>query len=257
MLPEYRVHAIRLGKVDFDMGPSVPGREPNIQSIPVWAAVVEGNGSLILVDTGIKDAVRHSRLAPTTLDPEETLKGRMATLGWKLSDVDVVVNTHLHCDHAENNRDVPDARFFVSRTEWEYALAPDTAQAALYDFDWTGTELTFLNYTLIDVDHYDVLPGVRLIQTPGHTPGHQSVLVNTAEGVLCVVGDAAGSMENLTAPSPPGINSSSSEAIQSIHKIRRYCDRVFMSHDPNIDEFQEHDFPIVPPLSGWPDSTGH
>jgi glyoxylase-like metal-dependent hydrolase (beta-lactamase superfamily II) len=77
---------------------------------------------------------------------------------------------------------------FVSRAEWEFAADPSSAQAVLYDISWTGPDLTYMNYTLISSDHYDVLPGVRIIETPGHTPGHQSVLVNTAEGILCVTG---------------------------------------------------------------------
>ena len=70
-----------------------------------------------------------------------------------------------------------------------------------------------MNYRLVQRDHYDVMPGLRIIQTPGHTPGHQSVLVNTDEGLLCVTGDAACMMENLTIPTPPGTHVGSGVAL--------------------------------------------
>ena len=87
------------------------------------------------------------------------------------SDVDIVINTHLHYDHAENNLALPQAQFFVSRAEWEWASDPSSAQAWAYDIDWTNDEVTFMNYTFVGHDHYDVMPGLRIVETPGHTPG--------------------------------------------------------------------------------------
>ncbi len=247
MIPEYTVHALRLGSIRAEKSAAVQGAGPGIIDIPIWVAAIEGNGRRMLVDTGIKDAEKWSRYDPHFQEPDETLDARLAELGWTANDIDMVINSHLHYDHAENNLAMPDAQFFVSRAEWEFAGDPSSAQAKLYDFEWTGPDLTFMNYTLIGVDHYDVLPGVRVIQTPGHTPGHQSVLVNTAEGVLCVTGDAACLMENLTIPTPPGVNVSSATALGSIEKICRLSDRILMNHDPEIKQFQSSGFPVAPP----------
>jgi N-acyl homoserine lactone hydrolase len=246
MIPAYTVHAIRLGRMWLDKGSAVQGAPPGIIEIPVWAAAIEGNGHKILVDTGIQNAERWGRLAPHTLEPGETLDGRLAELGWTSKDIDIVINSHLHYDHAENNLAMPDAQFFVSLAEWEFAADPSSAQAVLYDISWTGPDLTYMNYTLIDSDHYGVLPGVRIIQTPGHTPGHQSVLVNTAEGILCVTGDAACMMENLTIPAPPAMNVSSMTSLNSIKKICQLSDRILMNHDPEIRQFQNGEFPVPP-----------
>ena len=103
-----------------------------------------------------------------------------------------------------------------------------------------------MDYCLVQRDHYDVVPGLRIIQTPGHTPGHQSVLVNTAEGVLCVSGDAACMMENLTLPTPPGTHIGSAVSLASLKKIADLSDRVLMNHDPELSRFQSSDFPITP-----------
>ncbi len=174
---------------------------------------------------------------------------RLADLGWATKDIDIVINSHLHYDHAENNLAFPQAQFFVSGVEWNFAADPSSAQAPLYDLEWTGPNLNYMNYTLIGVDHYDVMPGLRIIQTPGHTPGHQSVLVNTVEGTLCVTGDAACMLENLSIPAPPGTHISSRVSLDSIEKICRLSDRILMNHDPELTEFQDSNFPVTPTRS--------
>jgi N-acyl homoserine lactone hydrolase len=222
---------------------AVQGASRDTIEIPVWTAAIEGNGRRLLVDTGIKDAEKWQQLAPHTLEAGETLDGRLAELGWTTKDIDIVVNSHLHYDDAENNLALPHAQFFVSRLEWEWSTDPSSAQAVLYDIDWTGPDLTYMNYTLIDSDHYDVMPGIRVIQTPGHTPGHQSVLVNTAEDIVCIAGDAACMLENLTIPAPLGTNVSSRTSLESISKICRLADTILMNHDPELSPFQNSDFP--------------
>jgi N-acyl homoserine lactone hydrolase len=247
MIPTYTVHAVRLGTIRMDKSSPVHGYPPGTTvDIPVWAAAVEGNGRKLLVDTGIKNAEKWSKTDPHTVTAEQTIDAALAELGWRPKDVDLVVNTHLHYDHVENNPSLSNAQFFVSRAEWEFAADPGNAQAWAYSADWTGPDLTYMNYTLIDADHYDVLPGIRVVQTPGHTPGHQSVVINTSEGLLCVTGDAACMMENLTIPTPPGVHVSSREALSSIKKICTLADRVLMNHDPQIKGFQSSGFPISP-----------
>ncbi len=56
--------------------------------------------------------------------PEETIDAALAELGWRRGDVDIVINTHLHYDHAENNLAFPQAQFYVSEAEWHWAVGP-------------------------------------------------------------------------------------------------------------------------------------
>ncbi len=72
------------------------------------------------------------------------------------------------------------------------------------------------------------------------------MLVNTDEGVLCVTGDAACMMENLTLPTPPGTHVGSAVALASLKKISDLSDRVLMNHDPELSRFQSSEFPITP-----------
>ena len=251
MEPTYTVHAIRLGTIRTDKSGTVHGfPRGTVLDVPIWAAAIEGGGRRLLVDTGLKDAEKwSSRFDPHAIAPGQTLDAALSGLGWRRTDIDIVINSHLHYDHSENNLAFPHAQFFVSREEWEFATDPDNPQAPLYDLDWTGPDLTVENYTLVDVDHFDVLPGLRLIQTPGHTAGHQSVLVETAEGVLCVTGDAACMIENLTIPTPPTTHVAKGIALDSLRKISQLSDRVLMNHDPELDFYQSTSFPSTPPIA--------
>lgn len=247
MLPIYRVHALKMGTITADQSEQVYGTQRGVLvDIPIWCAAVEGDGVKILVDTGLSDPQRWSVYNRHTVGAGETIEAALSQLGWRLGDVDVVINTHLHYDHAGNNLLFPQAEFFVSRQEWQYASNPDSAQEPIYDVARTSPDLTYLSYTLVDSDDFDVRRGLRLIKTPGHTPGHQSVIVNTAEGLLCITGDAAFRMENLTTPTPPGTFVSAEDALASIRKICSRADRVFMHHDPALTAFQSSDFPLVP-----------
>jgi glyoxylase-like metal-dependent hydrolase (beta-lactamase superfamily II) len=241
------VHAIRLGTIRADKSGTVYGYpKGTILDVPIWAAAIEGAGRKLLVDTGIRDAEKWSQIEPHSITQQEGIDAALSELGWRRRDVEIVINSHLHYDHAENNLAFPHAQFFVSGEEWRWANDPSSAQAWAYDIEWTDEDLTFMNYSLVGHDHYDVLPGLRIIQTPGHTPGHQSVLVRTAEGTLCVTGDAACMMENLTLPTPPGTHVGSRIALESLHKISLLSDRVLMNHDPELARFQDSGFPVTP-----------
>lgn len=250
-LPTYTVHALRLGTLTVDRGGMIYGfQRGEIIDIPVWSAAIEGGGYRILVDTGLADPQRWSAYNPCQQLPDETLAAALAELGWKHADIDLVVNTHLHYDHCENNPFLPQARFFVSQIEWRYAKRPVPSQVWSYQAPWTGPEVSERNYTFISGACYEVLPGLQMISTPGHTPGHYSVLVRTAQGVVCVAGDAACLMENLTVPTPPAVNVSVEESLRSIAKIRASAQQILMNHDPNVRKYQSSSFPTMPAAVG-------
>jgi N-acyl homoserine lactone hydrolase len=248
VLPNYRVHAIRLGGIVADRSESLHdyGRGEQM-SLPVYAAAIEGNGHRILVDTGMTEPERWSAKCAHSVSPEEVIEQALGHIGWKPDDVDVVINTHLHYDHSGNNLSFSQAEVFVSRAEWEFAGSPNNLQMSAYDVP--SQEVNSLAYTLVSQDYHDVLRGIRLIQTPGHTPGHQSVLVNTDEGILCVTGDAANLLDNFRLERPMGTFVSAPDVLASLHKIAALSDRLLISHEPSIRPFQSSDFP-PPPVIG-------
>lgn len=98
-------------------------------------------------------------------------------------DVKIVVNSHLHFDHCGQNAVFKRAPFYIQRSELERARREDGNVAKWFDF--AGAR-----YELLDGDA-EVAEGVRAIATPGHTVGHQSVLVDAGDGSAVMIGDAA------------------------------------------------------------------
>lgn len=253
-LPQYKITALKVGSLEVPKAAMtyMSGFDRTV-ILPVWAAAVETGGHKILIDTGIADHARWDRdMQPCWAEEDESIEVALAEIGWRVRDVDIVINSHLHYDHAENNTLFAGSRFVVSRTEWEYAKDPIPSQRLLYDFSWTDESVTYMDYQLIAVDDYDLLPGLRLIQAPGHSRGHQSILVNTAEGVVCIAGDAACLPESFSRPTPPGGATSIEQGFQSLERIRNSADRVFMNHDPNIMKYQDGGFLVVPEVGSVP-----
>lgn len=249
MAPVYQVTALKMGSLGADRSALIMLTDPGVEvEIPVWAAAVEGNGMKLVIDTGIRDpqwVVDH--LGPCSQEADETMEGALAAIGWSAGDVDVAINTHLHYDHVGWNSLFPDVPIFISEVEWNAAQDPVATQQVLYDpREWLIDSLSIFNYRIVSGDYADVAPGIKLIDTPGHSAGHQSVLVNTAEGVLCVVGDAVNCAENFTLGVPGGIHVSVADALASTEKVRRSSDRVLMAHDSRVEKFQTSGFPVVP-----------
>jgi glyoxylase-like metal-dependent hydrolase (beta-lactamase superfamily II) len=251
-VPTYRVTALKMGTLGADRSALLMLTDPGTSvEIPVWAAAIEGNGVRVIVDTGIRDPDWVvARMGPCRQESDETMTGALAAIGWRASEVDVVINTHLHYDHVGFNHLFPQARFIVGATEWDAAQDPPLTQRVLYEpREWLMEPLSIFNYEIVSGDYADVLPGIKLINTPGHSLGHQSVLVNTQEGVLCVVGDAVNIDENFTIPAPGGIHLSVADALASIEKVRSHADSVLMAHDGRISKYQTGGFPAVPPAA--------
>lgn len=163
---------------------------------PLTTFVVRTAGRLILVDTGMGPDL--SPLARFGFSGTVgLLPAALAAAGVEADNVDDVVFTHLHSDHIGWNtvlRDsshepmFPRARYIVTRTEWEHrarTAGRESAERCLAPVELSG------QLTLVD-DGHEVAPGVSLLATPGHTPGHTSVLVmgSSGEGGI-ITGDAA------------------------------------------------------------------
>jgi len=133
--------------------------------------ITTGDGLHILVDTGLAaDATLPASILPA--QQSRSALDHLADLGLGPDDIDIVVCTHFDLDHAGYHDAFPGAEFFVQRQHYELARSgyPRFAPARAH---WDHPAL---QYHLIDVDT-ELLPGLMLLETGGHTPGHQSVLV--------------------------------------------------------------------------------
>ena len=148
------------------------------------------------------------------------------------ADISVVINTHLHFDHCGQNAVFPHAPIHVQRAELERARLEDPWQREWLDY--AGAR-----YELLDGDT-ELAQGLRVVSTPGHTIGHQSVAVEQAEQDSDVlIGDAAFTVEVYHHPEmedlPEGQETDRSAWAESLTRIRQMRpSRVHFCHDTGL-----------------------
>ncbi len=106
----------------------------------------------------------------------------LADAGVGPGEITAMANCHLHLDHSGQNARFPGTPIYVQRAEWAAAHAPD--YTVLETVDFPGA-----TYVEIEGD-VEPLPGIRIFATPGHSPGHQSLVVERPEGALLLAGQA-------------------------------------------------------------------
>jgi N-acyl homoserine lactone hydrolase len=165
------------------------------ERVVVNAWVVRHPDATVLVDTGLAEHLPPEDVA-TMRFTRTPITDALATIGLAPDDVDLVANCHLHADHAGGNvhfRGTPilvqPAELGAARSDPDYTVA---AEADLADGRWEERE-----------GEHEPLPGISVLPTPGHSPGHQSVSVETDAGRLLLAGqifrDASGFARAVTA----------------------------------------------------------
>lgn len=252
-----RVHLLRTGTMECDktwllLKPgetitdrSTPAKPAAWTTCPTHAVLIEHPEGRILWDTGVPQDWE-SRWAPTGLQeffpvqPETTyLQDSLAALELAPDDIDVLVLSHLHFDHAANAKlfDNGKTRIMVNRTEHEGALGIDGPfKGAHLKSDHDG-----IDFELIAGDA-EIAPGVSVIETPGHTWGTMSLRVDLPEsGTKIFTSDAVYLGESW---GPPAVGAAivwdSVRWLESVEKLRRIAEetnaQVIFGHDPEQAE---------------------
>ncbi len=202
---------------------------PDGNQWPVHGFVVTHPGGAVLVDTGVGGP---DELLGDWRVVNRSAADALAELDMSPADIGLVINTHLHFDHCGQNAVFPHAPIYVQRAELSRAQRESPELC-----DWFG----FMNarFELLDGDT-QVLPGLDVITTPGHTVGHQSVVVQSADGTPDVlIGDAAYTPFQYQHPDreklPPGQASDRASWQDSLQRIRSMgADRVHFCHHTDI-----------------------
>lgn len=213
--------------------------------VPNIIFVLQSGEKAVIVDTSFESVERTKRINKQNVWMTERQKPKnlLREIGLNPTDVKIVILTHLHYDHCGNNRLFPNAYFIVQREELRYALTPNPGQEAVFHSPLIGEKPGFLGHRLKIIDGDEkIIPGISVIFTPGHTPGSQSVLVDTLEGIYCIAGDAVCLYENLEENIPPGLHEVVSDCFKSMDKMRRMADFIIPGHDKKIFERKD---PIV------------
>lgn len=161
--------------------------------IPVGAYLVQtDDGKNILIDSGFPESFIENPIELTgglivEMSEENYIVNRLSSLGLRPEDIDLVACTHLDVDHAGGHAAFTNAEFVVQRQHYEIARESEDPRFAALRDQWNHPAL---RYRLIDGDTV-LVPGVELIETSGHVPGHQAVLVRLPEtGAVLLAIDA-------------------------------------------------------------------
>jgi N-acyl homoserine lactone hydrolase len=160
------------------------------QRMPVYVHLIDHQDGRVLVDTGM------TQLHPAVADMDPQLMP-LSEQSIDLATIDLVVNTHLHFDHCGGNHLFAGRPIYVQRAELEDART-------LEDYtipDWV--DAPGVQYEPVDGE-LELLPGIRLVPTPGHTRGSQVVVVETDAGRVVIAGDSAVFHAELDEPTTEG-----------------------------------------------------
>jgi glyoxylase-like metal-dependent hydrolase (beta-lactamase superfamily II) len=165
--------------------------------------------------------------------PGQDPANALSAAGVDPHDVEFVVLTHLHWDHAGNCDLFPDATVLVQEAELRYAIAPGRFFRKSFLSPLGGWGVPPYVVPNLDVIRgtTPIAPGLRVEPAPGHTPGSQAVVVATAEGTFAIGGDAVSMYENVEADIPPGFHTDVDQAVESIDRLAALADSLLPSHD--------------------------
>lgn len=260
-----KVHAVSTGQVAvtnafLHAGPVGFLRKANILLnrqfagwMPIYVWVIEHPEGVFVVDTGENSAVTtpdyfrgvgrlneyvNTHLFRFEVAREQEIDRQLTRLGIRAADVGAVVLTHLHLDHTDGLRHFPGIPVLVNRAEAAHpyndlpALYPVSFAPILVDLLQAGSVAPFRGaYSLTKARD------LWLVSTPGHTPGHCSVLLQTPQAHYLFAGDVSYTQAQLLRNDLPGANASLSQSRQTYQTIHHYAAQqplVYLpSHDAN------------------------
>ena len=215
--------------------------------------LIEHEVGLVLVDSGAgnkEDPKFHEiyGVDNSGVDGRTMLEDAIRAAGFTPDDVSLVVNTHLHFDHAGGNTFVdasgavrlsfPNARYVVQGGEYAFATAPNERTAASY-FSRNFVPTHEAGRLDLVEGEQELAPGLRVLPTPGHTPHHQSVLLDAGGGeILCFLGDLVPTQWHVPLPWIMGYDLEPLVTLESKRRLLGRAEaegwRVVFEHDAHV-----------------------
>ncbi len=200
--------------------------------MPCVAWYINADGVDILVDAAA-DAATIDKYWYGGEDVQ-TFEEALAKYGKKPEDIDYVIATHLHFDHHGNTHLCTNAKVIVQEKELKFAYAPHPLFAAIYPKELYEN----LNFQVINGEK-ELFPGIRVIPAPGHTPGTQSVAIQTDKGLaiitgFCCINDNFNIPDDMGVHWPfftPGIHTNALDAYWCVLNIKGIADILIPSHE--------------------------
>jgi len=222
------VHALQAGLQQLDGGAmfgvvpktlwerKIPADARNRIPLGMRCLLIEHADGLVLIDTGVGDkesekfhGIYGVENAPLGGVGPTQLESALAEAGFSAADVTLVINTHLHFDHAGGNTrsasdggavpSFPNARYVARRGEWDWAhRANERTSASYFPHNYEPLRAAGV-LELVDAD-VELLAGISLRHTPGHTPHHQGVLIESSGERLFYLADLAPTTAHVPLP---------------------------------------------------------
>ncbi|MFC1835110.1 N-acyl homoserine lactonase family protein [Thermodesulfobacteriota bacterium] len=227
-MPTYTIHPLAVGFNETDQGIMTYQRNYGKRIVlPIYSFAIKGGEKKIVVDTGIEDFMAPPDLEERTGFPVMLFEDALETIGWTPEDVDIIIHTHLHNDHCENDMLCTNAEVYVQKAELDFFNDPHPIDHRFYP-----DVLDDVNVITVEGDQ-TIVDGIDVISTPGHTPGGQSVVVNTTAGKAVITGLCCNA-ENFPASGGfvvPGVHLDVIEAYNSMKRILDEADIIIPLHD--------------------------
>ena len=239
----YSIKPLLLGKQKISKGQMTyfVGWEKEIWSaIAIWYINVQGQN--VLVDTGISSPEVEKYLYGRSYEEINSFEQALNSVGITPEDVNIVIQTHLHYDHCGNTHKCKNAKVVVQEEELKFAYSPHALFAGSINLSF----LKDLHFSIVSGDT-EVLPGIKVILIPGHSPGTQAVSVETEKGKAVISGFCS-IKENFYPPEAmrlrwpviaPGVSVNSLQAFDSALKLKCLADIIVPQHDMEFAERKE------------------
>jgi N-acyl homoserine lactone hydrolase len=245
--PFYKIHPFVVGTKVFDKGMMTYQHDYGKEYvIPIYCWLIEGSDKVILIDTGLLDVIQSEFREQAIGGKIYKFEEGLAKWGLSPKDIDIVIHTHLHNDHCENDFKCVNAVFYAHELEFQSAYNPHPLDFRyLADFieevDQAGQMIHIKN------EVFEVVPGITMVHTPAHTKGGISVLINTEKGLAGITGFCV-IMENFNPPNkikamgmeviPPGTNIDPYLAYDQMIKFREMVDILIPLHEPSFSSVE-------------------
>lgn len=271
---ETKIYPINTGWLEADLGTYIFWKGPAGQKIwnPTFCFYVDTGTHKILVDTGLCDEERATRYHHKCdkrgcLQVHEHLEQR---LGVRPEEIDAIVFTHLHWDHVQNLKRFPGARLIAPAGEVAMAYNPLPLYYRTYECGILGIEPAYAGCVFETVEEEsEVLPGITMFHTPGHSVGHMAVSVATSAGDIVIAGDAIFQARNLEPNAEerwrywvPARFVNAVEGWMSVEEIDKRADYILPCHDKACGEHEVYPYEGMPlrrrrvAIPGFPFWTG-
>lgn len=251
-MSRYTIKPLILSKVTSEKGPMTYLAyygQAIVRPYVMW--YIQAGEKNVLIDTAIEaEDYRnyHPGFNHLPFIAVQTFEDALAKVACLPEDIDIVIQTHLHMDHVYNTHKCKNATIYVQDEELKFALDPHPIFEVLYPREIINK----LNFKVIKGDQ-TILPGISVMLVPGHTPGVQAVIVETAKGKAVISGFCS-ITENFFPPkdvkkkvSPfvsypvitPGIHTDPLQGYNSALKVKKIADIIIPMHDPVMAELEE------------------